>query len=489
MGGVRRSILFSAIDRYVAQILVVGTTAVMARILTPAETGLYVIANVFILLADNFRLFGVGVYIVQERELSRRTIQSAFTVTLVISLAMSLAIFLSAGEIAFFYGAPELKKLLTLAALGFLIVPFGSPIIALLQRDMAFNTLAALNIATALTNAGVTVALGWAGFGPLSYVWGYVVSSTVLAALAFAARPERWIFRPSFAGLRPLMSFGAMSSFVTVVGMAYDLLPRLIFGKMLGLGAVGLYSRAVAVSQLPDRAVVSALQPVVLPAMAARTRAGGHLKESYLRGHALMSAIQWPMLIMLALLANPVVRILLGPQWGAVPPLVRLIALATMALAPAFMTFPVLVSVGRIRDVLLSSLLSLPPSILIMIGAATLGLKVVAASLLVVAPLQMLVALIFVRRAIDMSWAELAGASRASIVLALGTALLPGAVVIVSPTGFALGWLQALTAAIGGASGWLTTLWLLDHPLKAEIHAMLNSLTGGHRVLPSLRSQ
>ena len=172
--------------------------------------------------------------------------------------------------------------------------------------------------------------------------------------------------------------------------------------------------------------------------MAAQIRAGGDLKASYLRGLTLMSAIQWPTLIMLALLADPVVRILLGQQWSETAPLVRMIALATMALAPAFLTFPVLVAAGRIRDTLLASLISLPPSILIVIGAATLGLWQVAASMFLVAPLQIFVALLFVRRAIDMTWREFFAALRKSALMTIGTMAVPGLVLGMSPNGFTL---------------------------------------------------
>jgi O-antigen/teichoic acid export membrane protein len=481
MNGVRRSVIFSVIDRYATQILLVLTTAVMARLLTPAETGIYVVANAFIMLADNFRQFGVGVYIVQAREVDRVVMRSAFTVTFLISAAICAAIFLSADAIARFYGEPEVAALLRIAVLGFVAIPFASPITSLLQRELAFGALAIVNVAMAATSSAVTVALGLAGVGPASYVWGFVAGSAASAVAAVAARPESWIFRPCFAEVRRLVTFGTVTSAVTVMNMAYEMLPRLAFGRLLGFDAVGIYARAVTVCQLPDRVIVSALQPVVLPAMAARTRAGGDLKAAYLRGHSLMSAVQWPALVGLALLANPVVAVLLGPQWEAVPPLVRVIALANMALAPAFMTFPVLVSVGRIRDTLYASLISLPPSVLIVIGAASFGLTAVAASLFIVAPLQMVVALLFIRRAIGLSWREMVAASRASFMLTLGTALIPGLIVLLSPNGFALGWEEAALAAAGGVAGWLTALHLLDHPIRSEILAVWSMLASGAR--------
>ncbi|WP_161992681.1 oligosaccharide flippase family protein [Aureimonas leprariae] len=470
MSAIRKSIAFSMVDRYLSQILLIATTATMSRLLTPAETGLYLTANALILLIDNFRTFGVTIYIVQEKDLTREMVRSAFTIILILSMALGAAVCLTSNFVAAFYGTPELETLLVVSAFGFLGLPISGPIMGLLQRDMAFKAIAGINIASGLAGLVVTITLGFRGFGPVSYVWGFVTASFALSALALVARPVFWIFRPSFACIRQLLSFGAASSLITVSNMAYDFLPRLAFGKLLGFDAVAIYSRAVTVCQLPDRAVVSALHPVVLPALAAHRRAGGSVKEGYLHGLGLIAAVQWPALIMLALLADPVVHVLLGSQWGAVPPLVRLMAIGNMALAPAVLTLPVLVSTGRIRSAVLSSLISLPLSFVIAFAAAFyFGLEAVAASLLVIAPLQTAIAYAFVRAAIGVGWGDLAAVARQSACLALGTALAPLAIVAASPTGFDLGWFQTLAVIAGGALGWLAAVFVIDHPLKREL--------------------
>jgi len=480
---VRRSIVFSALDRYLTQLLTIGTTMVMARILTPAETGLFFVANAVILLADNFREFGVSNYIVQERTISRAMVQCAFTVTCGLSLVIGVGFYFGAGTIAAFYGEPHLKPLVEAATLSFLVIPFATPVLSLLRRDLAFRALAIINVMAAAGNAVVTVVLGLGGYGAISYMWGYVAANAIMAFAAYSFRPELWMYRPSLSGFSRLLSFGMASCSVTLITMAYEMLPRLAFGKLLGFDAVGLYSRAITVCQLPDRAIVAALQPVVLPAMAGHVREGRGLKPAYLRGFELMSAVQWPMLLMLAILADPVVKILLGSQWGAVPPLVRLISIGTMALAPAFLTYPVLVASGRIRDTVYISLISVPPSILLVIFAAkSYGLVGIAASLLVIAPLQMLVSLLFIRRAIGLSFGELASAARSSGFVALGTVLVPCIILVWSPRGFDLDWLQTGGALLGGAAGWAAALLAGNHPLGKEIASALRHVGAALRL-------
>ncbi len=471
MSGVHRAIFFSAADKYAAQILQIATIAIMSRILTPAEIGLYMIANSIFMLADNFRTFGVGIYIVQAQELRREMLQTAFTITLVLSLTAAGVLNLLAGPVSALYAEPELGHLIVLSTLALFVVPFASPIVAVLQRDMAFRELAIVNLGATATGMLVTVSLGLAGAGPESYVWGFVAQNLAIAIIAFAVHRDTTIFRFSIVDARRMLSFGSVSSAVTLVNMGYDLLPRLAFGKILGFEALGIYARAVTICQLPDRAIGAALQPVVLPAMAAHVRVGGDLKAAYLRGLTLMSAVQWPALVLLALLADPVVRVLLGAQWSEAAPLVRIITLASTTLAPAFMTFPVLVASGRLRDALLSSLIALPPSVLIVVGVAPFGLTAVALTTFVVAPMQMAIALYFVRRAIGLSWSELAAATRASVSVALGTAVVPGVVVLMSPHGFAIGWVETALALAGAALGWLAALRLLRHPIGAEVFA------------------
>ncbi len=475
---VRRSLVFSFAEKYLIQAITIGTTAVMARLLTPAETGLFMIGYGLILVIESFRDFGVGTYIVQKKALDAHALRTAFTITMLMSLLMGGTLFACAPWIGRAYDEPQLATILRIGTLGFLLVPFGTPLVGLMRRAMAFRTLAWINVLAAALGAGLAIALAMSGLGALSYIWGALLSGTATTVMAFCCRPRLEVFRPSLREWREVASFGAVASLLILINMSTDLLPKLLLGRLWGFEAVGLFARAATLSQLTDRMIAGALNPVVLPAMAAQARKGGDLKAAYLRGHELMSAVQWPALVVMTLLAMPVVRLLLGAQWLETAPLVRIMAAATMMLAPAFMTYPLLVAVGRVNDALIASLISLPPSALIVAATAHVGPQALAASMLVTAPLQMAVAFWFITRAIDVRWTELLVASCDSAIATAMAAAAPALVVMTSPTGFDLDIGRTVGAAGGAALGWLAGLYRTGHPLGAEVVRAWCGLTG-----------
>ncbi len=81
MSPVRRSVLYSVAEKYLTQLLAIVTMVVMARLLTPAETGLYLIAGGLILLVESFRDFGVVPFLVREHSLSQHAVRTAFTIS------------------------------------------------------------------------------------------------------------------------------------------------------------------------------------------------------------------------------------------------------------------------------------------------------------------------------------------------------------------------------------------------------------------------
>jgi O-antigen/teichoic acid export membrane protein len=467
---IRRSIAFSVVDRYASIAIGLMTTIILARLLTPEDFGLFSIAISFVAFAQIFRDFGTGNYLVQAKHVTDQQLQSAFTAVLATSALCALVLLLATPAIVAFYGDERFWRLMPLFAVNLMLGPFSIPGVSLLRRNLAFGTLAGISLVGTAVNFVVVVVLASLGHGVMSLAWATLASNVVAVAAVWIMQPCFTVFRISLRGWKDPFEFGIVSTVTAILNVIYEHLPQLIIGRGLGLTAAGLFGRATSLCQLPDRLVVGALSPVLLPALSRQNRAGVHLKTSYLLALSYMSALQWPILLCLALLAEPAVLILYGKQWIEVAPLARIMALAALAMFPAFMTYPTLVALGRVRDTLWMSLISLPPAMLLILVALPFGLEMVAATQLINAPVQVFIAISFIGRRIGVSWTEIAGAVGRSVVVALCSAAAP-ALVVVLQGGFSFDISHAALAfAIAGAAvGWLTGLVLSGHPLLREL--------------------
>jgi O-antigen/teichoic acid export membrane protein len=469
----RRSVAFSFLDRYGGGVFNIASTLVLARLLAPADFGIFFVAMSVVMMIEVVRDFGVATYLVQEPQLTQATVRTVFTVSLLLSLLGTIVLFGITVPVAAFYGNPGLANLMPLLGISFLMVPFGVPSVGLLRRNMQFGKLAIINASGYVTNFFLTVGLAILGFGYMSLAWAMLICTIARTVVSVACHPCLWAFRPATSGWRRVTAFGGYASAAAIVNVFHDNLPQIMLGRMLGFSAVGLFGRAANVCQLPDRLFISALQPVLLSGLAEQARRSDDLKPAYLQALTYMTALQWPILLCLATLAYPAVRVMLGEQWLDAAPLVQIMALASLSMFPAFMTYPVLVAAGAVRDTLRMSLISIPPSVLCIFLASFFGLKAVAATQFVTAPLQIYVALFFVRRRIRFTWTEFFTPLGRSAVVALCTAAPAVAIVALEGFHFDLSLQATCFSSAGAVAGWVGGLLLTQHPLLSEMHRVV----------------
>jgi O-antigen/teichoic acid export membrane protein len=478
MERLHRSMFFSAVERYGSAFFFLLSTAILSRLLTPAEFGIYaaIIALTSVATACS-QEFGGANYLIQKSTLAEQDIRTAFTITFCMSALLGVGSFELRDTLASFYSEDGLRAGIAVFAAGFLLTPFSATVSALLRREMAFGVLARCNLAAAFISAATSIALVATGWSYLGLLIGLVIGQAAAALLLISCRGDLRIFCPSFKGWREVTSFGAFSSAVVIVNTIEQSWPQLILGRNLNFNAVGLYGRAAGATQLFDKMFVGVLSPVILPAIAAKTRAGADLKRLYLQAIELLSAAQWPFLTFMALMAEPMVRMWFGTGWMEVVPLIRILCLASLSLFAACLTYPVLVAVGRVRDTLTSSLFSLPPSLLLVFIASFFGVRAVAASALLTLPLQAAVAIFFISRRLSFNATDFIRATlKGSIVTGCSCA---GVMVSVAVNSFSftLPALGFVAAAITGVIGWSVGLAITRHPLLAHLRSAAKEIS------------
>lgn len=454
---IRRSLALSLLQRQLALAIHFGATLVLSRLLTPHEIGVFSLCAVVAGFAHSLRDFGTGEYLVQERELTRARIRSAFTVTLAAAWLLAAILYLLAGPLAVFYREPQIAPALAWLSLNFILLPLGTPAFALLTREMQFGRILVLQTVAATVQSGVAIGFAWQGAGVMSLVWGSIAGTLVSVALAAWYRPrDTWVL-PGTDSLREIGRFGAAACAASLLGDATRHGHEFILGRSLGFAALGLYNRAGGLVENFHSAVTSAIARVALPAFSRGAADQASLCAAYLQGIRYFTLFAWPLFAFFLVTAEPLILLLFGDQWGgAVTPL-RLLALAAIVGAIHAFSAQALVAAGKVRLRLRLEAIALPVQ-LGMIGIGSVwGLPGAASGALAAA-----VAMLAVRQRVmgaSLSLAPNALTAACGPALRATLASLPGPLMLLAALPGASPFLLVPLCALASAAGWLAVAW------------------------------
>jgi O-antigen/teichoic acid export membrane protein len=483
---VRRAFVWASAGRYLTMAIGLLATLILARLLAPREYGVTVVGGAVFAVAEALRTLGGGTYLIQKHDLAQEDIRACFTVSFLATVLMTGVLWLLAEPLAGFFAMPQLAPYVRVATLGYATGPFTYPIGALMSRRLAFGRIAAVGVLSSLVYAGVSVGLALRGFSYMSFAWAGAASTLTTMLCYVILWEDRSIFSPSLRRWRSLLNFGIYDSATALITQLGDSLPYFIFGKLFTPAAVGLAQRAVMLCMLPERVVLAGVGAVALPAFAQEAREGRGVRGSYLRAIELVTAAQWPSLLLLALLAHSLVWIVLGSQWPAVAPLMRILAIALMFAFPIVLHYAMVVSVGAIRFMPLIMILQAICSIGALTLAARHGLYVTALSTLVIMPCNGILAISIARHFLRFRWRDLFVATRKSVAVTVLCGLGP-ALILFAHGGPDLGVAATALALVSAGAGWLVGLKVTHHPLLDEILRFVDAIR--LRLKPATRRQ
>lgn len=470
---IRIALAVSTADRYASMVVNFAVLAVIARLMTPSEFGAVVIGTAVTSIAVAAREFASQTYLINRIELGTPAVRACFTLMMLTTLPMCGIIIASAPWLEATFGEPGLAFYLHLIALALLFEPFGQLQIGLLRRDFAFGRVAAVNLTSVLVQAATVIALAADGHGFVSFGWSWVIASVASAGIAIALRPDLSVFVPSLAGTRDAVRFGLLNGSAALLHRLYEAVPMLVLGHLLALRDLGLLQRALSLSLLPDKVLLAGVGAVVLPAFTRAVREGRNLAAPYLHAVSLVTALQWPALATVAILAEPIVRIVLGEQWPDVAPFLRILAVATMFSFSNELNYPVLVATGAMRQNLVRALIMWPLSSVILIASGTFGLHAAVLSYLVIMPLQAFVSIHAMRHCLDLPLRRIVRATGRSAIVTLATIIGPLAIVATRPSGQSLPLSWFAIAMAFAALGWIAAIAATRHPAWQEVVRLL----------------
>ncbi|MBL8289989.1 MAG: oligosaccharide flippase family protein [Rubrivivax sp.] len=325
-------------------------TVVMARLLTPAEVGTFAVAAVFAAMAGAMRNFGTSEFLIQEAKLDDSVVRAANGVVLVVSWSLGLLLNLLAQPIGAFYGASDVATLIRVLSISFFLTPFAAVTLATFRRELQMRPAFITNFTSNLLGLATGIGLALQGFGAASLAWSTVAGAVTAVLLALLFKPRSLPLAPSLVGARRIFAFGKHVTGVYAFGQVGAGAPDAIIGKAAGVTAVAYFSRANGLIELFNRLVLYAIWPVVMPVFARSAREPGGVQATYLAGTGYLTAIAWPILFLMGLLAFPAIRVFYGDQWVASVPPAQILCIAAALGVSYHLTKDTLLAIGQARQ-------------------------------------------------------------------------------------------------------------------------------------------
>ena len=426
----RRALFFSFLDRYSALLLSIVSSMFIARLLSPADIGVFSVTMVLIGFISALRDLGAGQYLVQEKELTPDKIRATWTVLLCTGLLMSVVVLVAAYPVSRFYEEPRILDIMLVIAVNFAVNPFGSMTYACLMREMRFDALAVMRFGGSLAGACTSVFLAWQGHGPISLAFGSLLATLVNASLALYFRPKHLAWMPSWKGVGEVIAFGSRISATSIVGTLGVGAPELFLGKLQGMVSAGLFSRSNGLTGMFQRLILDATQSVALPLFSKSRRETGDMKEPFLRTVSYVTALGWPFFLGLVVLSFPLTRLLYGHQWDDSVELTRLLALGMAMALPATMCQQALMASGRADKMLRVMGLVVAIQISCVGLGAMFGLLGAGIGVALSQALSVPIWLVATREAVGFQWIELFLTIRRSALLTSISAVAPASTLV-----------------------------------------------------------
>jgi len=461
---------WTALLRWFAQAISWAATFYAARLLVPGDYGLVSMAMLAIGLARMVEDFGLDAVLVQDRNITGETRARLAGFLLAIAAALCGLYALLAPLVAWFFGEPHVAPIIMALSLLFIADALQVVPRAQLQRELRFGRLAAATLVQVVVTSIALVLAARAGLGH----WALVVNSlagalaaTVLLiawepyAIAWPRNPAR-LAQPFLQGWRILAS--------RVAWYGYTNIDQTLVGRVLGKDALGAYSFAVTFSSLAQQelgAVVSRVVPGIFSEIQTQR---AELRRYFLMLTEFLTVLVFPCTIGLALTADLVMPLLLGPQWDAVVTPLRLLCINAAFLASQMLLAHLLMWTGQFRANMWCTVVAAVVMPVVLWFAVDYGLAGIGWAWVIFTPIVTIPTFVYAFRTIDLSTREWLVAIKPALA---GTLLMSAAVIAVRsalPTTTPL-FAQAAIAIATGAVIYPALLWLL---FRARVAALVS---------------
>lgn len=302
------------------------STIIIARILSPDDFGLVAMATSLMAVLEVLGAFSLDSAIIQNNNSNRSHYDTAWTINLIYAVGTALVLALLAYPASTFYSEPRLVGVMFALAIAALINGLGNIGIVEFRKELNFRK----EFTFRLINRVILFATTVIAAVVFRNYWALVIGMVLGAALGVTTSYILHKFRPrlSLSVWREMFKFSKWMILGSISNFIYHRSADFFVAKVVGAQGLGLYSISYEFANLAGSEIAAPLNRALLPGYSKLKESSNDLKQSFLQVTSVLAFVCFPAAIGIGFVADELVALLLGGQWGESAQLIKIIALA-----------------------------------------------------------------------------------------------------------------------------------------------------------------
>lgn len=288
---------------------------VLAWLLIPEDWGLVALAFSVTVFVTHLKSGGLRDVLVQKDHRYDELANAGLWLSSIMSLAVALILVALGPIAAWIFDEPQLAGLIYVLALGTVITGPIFVLMAKLQIDMRFRTIATVAISLALVQTALAITLALFGFGAYSFV----IPLPIVGAMRFALYwyltrpPVKW--QPEFGKWPELVGAGGLLTAANFFSAVTEQGANFILGLFHAASVVGIFFFAFNLSQQVHSILMNNLSYVLLPSFSKLQQEPERQIKAFIRAGSLLALVGVPAAMLVAAVADPLIRVVFAERW------------------------------------------------------------------------------------------------------------------------------------------------------------------------------
>lgn len=322
-----KGISWMSVFRVVTRALSFFKIAVLARVLTPSQFGVFGIASLVLAFLEILTETGVNIILIQAKKDIKEYIDSAWIVSIIRGIIVSLLIVISSPFIANFFKTPEALNILLLISVVPLIKGFINPAEVKFRKELNFSYEFWFRSCIFLVDSVVAILFAVITHSVYSLVFGLIAGAIleVIVSLLLIKPMPKFALKADY--LKDLLHKGKWITAYGIFNYFSENGDNIVVGRLLGSSSLGIYQMAYKISILPISEVSDVISQVVFPVFAKIEGDIKRLIKAYIKTMVIISIGAISVGLIVFLFPEEIVTLILGPQWLSAVPVLRILAI------------------------------------------------------------------------------------------------------------------------------------------------------------------